>query len=270
MSKPFARLFELIEKKNVRPNKDELVTIRLENIVPNKYQPRTRFNKERIEELAQSISQHGLLQPITVRPIQEGFYEIIAGERRFRALKSLGFGETEVIVRYMTDDETAAVALIENIQREDLSPIEEAIAYEKLLSIKGITQKDLAENIGKSPSFIANKLRLLKLSDDVKEALMNFEITERHARALLPVSDESQKTIVGRVKKDGLNVRETEELVKKHKEMPGILDFSGDLVYMMNDLNHEVERLKEKGLEVESKTTEDDEMIEVVVRVMKR
>lgn len=269
MSKPFARLFELIEKKNGKPNKDELVTVRLENIVPNKYQPRKRFNEERIEELAQSISQHGLLQPITVRPIEEGFYEIIAGERRFRALASLGFGVTEVIVRYMTDDETAAVALIENIQREDLSPIEEAQAYEKLLSIKGITQKDLAENMGKSPSFIANKLRLLKLSDDVKEALMNFEITERHARALLPMPVEAQSKIVKTVKKDHLNVRDTEQLVNKYKDMPGVLDFSGDVNFMMNDLNREVERLKEQGLDVESVRREDDEMIEIVVRVRK-
>lgn len=270
MSKPFARLFELIEKKNVQPNKDELVTVRVENIVPNKYQPRTQFNQERIEELAKSISQHGLLQPITVRPIQEGFYEIIAGERRFRALQLLNFGETEVIVRYMTDDETAAVALIENIQREDLSPIEEAVAYEKLLSIKGITQKDLAESIGKSPSFIANKLRLLKLSDEVKSALMNFEITERHARAMLSVEEQSQGKIVAAVKKDQLNVRETEVLAKKYKEMPGVLDFSDDYIFMMNDLNHEIERLKDQGLDVESQTREDDEMVEVVVRVRKQ
>ena len=269
MSKPFSRLFELIEKKSTEPNKDELVRVRVDHIVPNKYQPRTQFSEARIEELATSISQHGLLQPITVRPIQEGFYEIIAGERRFRALHKLGFIETEVIVRYMSDDETAALALIENIQREDLSPIEEAQAYTKLLAIQGITQKDLAESIGKSPSFIANKLRLLKLSDDVKEALLNFEISERHARALLPIGDNSQKTIVGRVKKEKLNVRETEELVKKHKEMPGTLDFSDDVVFMMNDLNHEIEQLKHKGLDVESQTKETDDLIEVIVRVKK-
>lgn len=269
MNKPFSKLFELIEKNNDQPNKDELVSIRLEHIVPNRYQPRTEFNPLKIKELAKSIDKHGLLQPITVRPIEEDMYEIVAGERRYRAMRKLGFGETDAIVRYLTDDETAAVALIENIQREDLSPIEEAVAYERLLKIQGITQKNLAESMGKSQSFIANKLRLLKLGEDVKKALQNFEITERHARALIPLDEATQVDMVKHITRQSLNVKETEDLVDTRKNIRGELDFTHDVSYMMNDLFKEIGRIEEKGLRVETEEADCEGYKEVWIRVYK-
>ena len=144
-----------------------MAVVSTERIVPNRYQPRKVFDESKIKELAQSIKEHGLLQPIVVRPIEEGMYEIIAGERRFRAMKYNDLPETEVIIKPLNDKETAAVALIENIQRENLSAIEEAEAYKKLLDLEDITQHDLAVSMGKSQSFIANKLRLLKLSEPI-------------------------------------------------------------------------------------------------------
>jgi ParB family chromosome partitioning protein len=271
MKKPFSKLFNLIDKSSEdKPDTESLQKLPLENIVPNRYQPRTVFNHERIRELADSILEHGLLQPITVRPIEENMYEIIAGERRFRAMKLLHMEETDALIRYLTDQETAAVALIENIQRENLSSIEEARAYRKLLEMEDITQKDLAQNLGKSQSFIANKLRLLKLSDSVIEALGTGEITERHARSLLSLEDEEQGEVLGDIRDKKLTVKETEDVVKKRSEKDiKQINFNNDVSFVVNDITAQVEKLKDKGHSLAYASTDEDGYVEVSIKVYK-
>ncbi len=182
-------------------------------IVPNRFQPRKVFSPEAIQELAATISEHGLLQPIVVREYKPAHYEIIAGERRFRAMQSLHFEKAPAIVQKMSDEESAAMALIENLQREGLSPIEEAEAYTDLMKLNAMTQQDLAKQLGKSQSFVANKLRLLKLSDSVQAAIMNGEISERHGRELLKVDDYHQQLLLHEILANHLTVKETAQLV---------------------------------------------------------
>lgn len=152
---------------------EEIRKIPIDHIIPNRYQPRTVFDDEKIEELARTIHIHGVIQPIVVREYDEDKFEIIAGERRWRAMKKLEWGEVPAIIKNLSDSETASVALIENLQREELSPIEEAMAYGKLLEIHDLTQEALAQRLGKGQSTVANKLRLLKLPQEVQEALLN-------------------------------------------------------------------------------------------------
>lgn len=270
MKKPFSKLFNLIDKSNDVEDKDKLQQLPMENIVPNRYQPRTVFNRDKIRELADSIEEHGLLQPITVRPIEEDMYEIIAGERRFRAMKMLNFTRADAIVRYLTDNETAAVALIENIQRENLSSIEEARAYKKLLEMDDLTQKDLAQNLGKSQSFIANKLRLLKLSPSVIEALDKGTITERHARSMLSLNDESQSEVLEAIQKNNMTVKDTEDIVKQRSETKNKqINFNDEASFAVNDIFREVNKLKNKGHQVSYDTKEVSDYHELTIKIYK-
>ncbi|KYH28040.1 MULTISPECIES: nucleoid occlusion protein [Clostridium] len=185
-------------------------------IVPNAYQPRKYFNEETIEELAQSIRAYGIIQPISVRKLEEDKYEIIAGERRFRAAKKIGLQEVPVIIVDIDDKDSAAIALLENIQREDLNFLEEAQAYYNLIKEYNYTQEQLAEIIGKKQSTIANKLRILKLDEKITKMILENNLTERHARALLKLPTiELQEEVIKTVIKRGLNVRATEELINK-------------------------------------------------------
>ncbi|MQS90171.1 ParB/RepB/Spo0J family partition protein [Lactobacillus salsicarnum] len=188
----------------------------LDRIIPNRYQPRTEFDERSITELSQTISEHGLLQPMVVRSFQDGKYEIIAGERRYRALKKLNWTKVPVIVKELDDEETASMALIENVQREDLNPIEEARAYRKVLDSEKITQLELASRISKSQSYVANKLRLLSLDKKVIEALANDKISVRHGRELLRLKDEkAQEKALTSILDGSLNVKQTKDLVDK-------------------------------------------------------
>ena len=192
MKSPFSRFFGSSEKQRqeeqeeiVSPThsrSEEVVNVPIGNIVPNKYQPRTVFDDEKIEELARTIHTHGVIQPIVIRQMDDEKYEIIAGERRFRAMTKLEWSEVPAIIRNLSDKETASIALIENLQREELTAIEEAVAYQKLLKLHELTQEALAQRLGKGQSTVANKLRLLKLPEEVQEAIMKKEISERHAR----------------------------------------------------------------------------------------
>lgn len=163
---------------------DEVKHIPVNNIIPSPYQPRTVFDDERIDELCQTIRTHGVIQPIVVR-VRNNTFELIAGERRLRAVKKLGMDTIPAIIREFNDSQAASIALIENLQREGLTAIEEASAYQQLMEMHHLTQESLAQRLGKSQSTIANKIRLLNLSEPVKQALMDRSITERHARALL-------------------------------------------------------------------------------------
>ncbi len=176
-----------VEKKEDLKN---ITYVKIENIRPNPYQPRKQFNKISLEELCESIKQYGVIQPINVRKISANMYELVAGERRLRAATMAGLKEIPAIVVDINDNDSAVMALIENLQREDLSYMEEAEGYNNLINEHGFTQEELAAKIGKSQSTIANKIRLLKLPPLVKKILADNNLTERHARALLKLHDE--------------------------------------------------------------------------------
>lgn len=196
-------------------NKNKVVDIKFDQIIPNRYQPRKVFNQDEIRELAHTIDEHGLLQPIVLREYEPAKYEIIAGERRYRAMKMLGWETTPAILRKMTDEESASLALIENLQRAQLSSVEEAQAYRQLMDLNHLTQAALAKGMGKSQSFVANKLRLLKLITPVQTAILDHRISERHGRALLDLDEKQQRTMLMRIVNERLTVRQTEDEVAK-------------------------------------------------------
>ena len=216
--KPFSKLYDLTQRaeKVGISDDDVLREIRIEKIVPNKYQPRREFTEDKIKELAESIKQNGLLQSITVRDMGNGFYELIAGERRLRALKYLEYPTTKAIVKELTNEQMATLALIENIQREELTPIEEAYAYQELLSINNLTQDELAKSLGKTQATVANKLRLLKLCSKVVDAINSKRITERHGRAMVKLDPSAQEKILNQILMQSLNVSQTEERIETY------------------------------------------------------
>ena len=208
-------LFGLGKHQAASETKNQVVEIPVAAIVPNQYQPRKVFDQTEIQELAQTISEHGLLQPIVVREFRPGEYEIIAGERRFRAVKLLEWEKIPAIVEKMSDAESASLALIENLQRAQLSPVEEAQAYKQLMEFNNLPQAALAKGMGKSQSFVANKLRLLKLIKPVQNAILDGRITERHGRALLGLDEDQQRTLLMEIVNQHWNVRETEDAVAR-------------------------------------------------------
>ena len=193
----------------------QVIELNIDDVLPNRFQPRIKFNEEAINELSKSIKEHGVIQPIVVRPIGDKF-EIIAGERRYKASRMAGKTTIPAIITDLNDKDSAEVALIENVQRENLTPIEEAISYKKILDMGYITQDALAGKLGKTQSTVANKLRLLNLEDDVQEALLNEKISERHARSLLKLSDKNQqKQMLNRIINERLTVRRADEEIDK-------------------------------------------------------
>ena len=187
--------------------------IELSKIKPNSYQPRHEFSEESIRELATTLDKDGLLQPIIVREKGDE-YEIVAGERRLRAAKHLAWEKIPAIVNNMDDSQAASLALIENLQREDLNPIDEAQAYNNLMKLNNLTQTTLAQNIGKSQSYVANKLRLLKLTPKVQSYLASGEISPRHGRCLVGLSEKDQSRVLDEILAHNLNVSDTEKIVK--------------------------------------------------------
>lgn len=204
-----------IGKDHSGDTKNKVVEIKVDQIIPNRYQPRKVFNQDAIRELAQTIDEHGLLQPIVVREYESAKYEIIAGERRYRAVKLLNWDTVPAIIEKMSDKETASLALIENLQRSQLSSIEEAQAYRQLMDLNHLTQATLAKGMGKSQSFVANKLRLLKLIKPVQTAILDHRISERHGRAMLDLDEKQQREMLMRVVNERLTVRQTEDEVAK-------------------------------------------------------
>ena len=193
-------------------NSETLVKITM--VEPNREQPRKNFDEDALLELAESIKQFGLLQPILVQD-RKTYYEIIAGERRWRAAKMAGLKEVPVIIRNLTDQEIVEISLIENIQREDLNPIEEALAYKRLLTEFNLKQDEVAERVSKSRTAVTNSMRLLKLCDEVQQMIINDMISTGHARALIPIEDsEQQYTIAQKIFDEKLSVRDVEKLVK--------------------------------------------------------
>lgn len=279
----FSKLFGKSSQQQDEVNySDQVVQIKVEDIVPNRYQPRTIFDDSKIEELAKTIRTHGIIQPIVVRKIEDGQgYELIAGERRWRAVQSLGWENIPAIIKNMTDTETASVALIENLQREGLTVIEEALAYDQLLHIHGLTQEALAQRLGKSQSTIANKLRLLKLPKVVQQALLNKEITERHARALISLKDpEKQEQLLQIILENKLNVKQTEEYVdkllypnedeQKKKRKPKLRGISKDIRIALNTIRQSVNMVQETGMKVQTEENDSEDFYEITIKIPKK
>ncbi|KRM92154.1 nucleoid occlusion protein [Liquorilactobacillus cacaonum] len=241
--------------------------IELSQIVPNRFQPRKVFEEEKIVELANTIRDHGLLQPIIVREYQENEFEIIAGERRFRAVSLLKWNKIPAIVKDMNNTEAASLAVIENLQREGLTAIEEAKAYHELMELNKLTQTELAKALGKSQSFVANKLRLLKLAPYVQRVIMQRKVLERHGRSVLSLEDEKQIEVIKQVIAKQLTVKETEALVlkelekkeqpvKQTKKKPQRNKALHDTRIALNTIKRSIKLIKENGMKV--KTHEEE------------
>ena len=272
--KPFSKLYDLTQRaeKVGISDDDVLREIRIEKIVPNKYQPRREFTEDKIIELAESIKQNGLLQSITVRDMGNGFYELIAGERRLRALKYLEYPTTKAIVKELTNEQMATLALIENIQREELTPIEEAYAYQELLSINNLTQDELAKSLGKTQATVANKLRLLKLCSKVVVAINSKRITERHGRAMVKLDPSAQEKILNQILTQSLNVSQTEERIETYLRIKNDAKNNDstqpnyDAKKILARLTKDIAKLEEK-YGVSLNTEEEEGMESLVVKV---
>lgn len=247
--------------------------IDIEKIKANENQPRTIFDDEKISELATSIKENGLIQPLIVRKYNRN-YQIIAGERRYRACKLAGLKTVPCIIKDIDDKQMDTYAIIENIQREDLTPIEEANAYKTLIDTYGMSQTELANKVGKKQSTIANKLRLLKLSDEVKDALKSKQITERHARAMLSLQPEKQEEVLHEVIDKSLNVKQTETLINKppkikKKNKGTVKAVSRNFKIAINTINQATDLILKSGVEVTSETEENDDEYVIILRVKK-
>lgn len=254
--------------------------INVREIEPNPFQPRKFFSAEQLGELAESIKNYGLLQPVLVRKSGEN-YQLISGERRLRAAMLAGLEKIPAIVRELTDREAAEMALVENLAREDLNYFEEAEGYLRLIKEFSLTQEEIARRMGKSQPTIANKLRLLTLSADVRMAIDPAKITERHARSLLRLKNEDkQLEVLAKIYKDGLNVRQTdnyieqlllidEQIKQKNRHMRMNKAFR-DMKIFLNTINSVVEEIRLAGLNAEMKETDYEEYMEVVITLPKK
>ena len=275
---PAAKGDELPEQEITRT---EIVSIPLSQIMPNPFQPRKTFSAEGLQELCASIREFGVIQPLIVRKTDSG-YELIAGERRLRASGLAGRDDVPCVLRDASDKEMAEIALIENLQREDLHYFEEAQGYEKLLLQFNLTQEVLAERVGKNQSTIANKLRLLKLPPEMREYIFEAKLTERHARALLKVEDaERQWQLLKFVAENKLNVREAESLIEaqfqnepvseqKVVRRPQMLKIVKDVRIFINTVGELVKQMKKTGLDVRLTQEQDDEFVTITMVVPKR
>lgn len=263
--------------KSIQP---EVKYIPIGSIKPNPYQPRKDFNKKSLEELSQSIKAFGLIQPISVRKLQNENYELIAGERRLRASELARLERIPAIIVEYRDKDSAMLALIENLQREDLNFVEEAEGYHNLIDDHGFTQQELAEKIGKSQSTIANKLRILKLSEDIKKDLIEFNLTERHGRALLKLPDDDlRREVLNKVIKNELNVSKTEELVKDIlddltneeviEQKQNIKGMISTRIYL-NTIKKAYKAIKESGIAAKYLEKDKGEYVEISIQIPKK
>jgi len=265
--------------------------IRIDSIRPNPYQPRKQFNISSLEELCESIKQYGVIQPINVRKISNSTYELVAGERRLRAATMAKLEEIPAIVVNIDDNDSAVIALIENLQREDLNYMEEAEGYNNLIKDHGFTQDELAQKIGKSQSTIANKIRLLKLGPLVKKILKDNNLTERHARALLKLHDEQmQMKVLKLVCEKGMNVKKTEELVdraiEKYASRSNNINTGSnnerdavhekkftkairDIRIFVNTIKQAIDLMKKSGVNAKAAQLDRGEYMEFIIRIPK-
>ena len=267
---------ETLKTDNLQKTTDvQVLQIPLSKIVPNPYQPRKEFESEALSELADSIRQYGVLQPLLVAPGEGDTYILIAGERRMRASTMAGLGTVPVIVSDYTSQQIAEIALIENLQRKDLHYLEEAEGYEKLVNTFHLTQESMAIRVGKKQSTIANKLRLLRLPISVRKKLHDSDLTERHARVLLKLENEDlQKAVLQKVLKGHLNVRQTEALVEKALKEAGKLNqkkprfvIVNDVRIYLNSIKEVVEAVKASGIPSSMEQEMDGNDVVVTLRI---
>lgn len=288
MKSPFSRFFGSSEKQGqddivetTQNHLEEVVNVAIEKIVPNRYQPRTVFDDAKIEELARTIHTHGVIQPIVIRKMDDEKYEIIAGERRFRAMTKLKWTEVPAIIRNLSDKETASIALIENLQREELTAIEEAVAYQKLLKLHELTQEALAQRLGKGQSTVANKLRLLKLPDEVQESIMKKQLSERHARALMQIKEkEAQIKLMNMSIEYHWNVKQLEDKVeeilnpptKDEKKLvkPKRKAVSKDVRIALNTIKQSLSMVTKSGINIKTEEEDTEEFYQITVRIPKK
>lgn len=252
--------------------------IPIEKIRPNPYQPRRNFEKIQLDELANSIREYGVMQPISLRYINGTSYELVTGERRLRASKLIGLETIPAIIIDITDRDSAVIALIENVQRQNLNYLEEAEGYQNIMYDYGITQEELAKKLGKNQSTIANKLRILRLSDEMKTILMENDLSERHARTLLKIPDEKiQKEVVEKIIFQNLNVKKSEELVEQTvqkildnnlpKEEQKIKRFINDIRLFTNTIKQAVDIMNKSGVEAKYLMEEKDHFYEIKINI---
>ncbi len=271
MKNPLNRIFGSNQEKN-----EEIQMIAVEKIKPNPYQPRQAFGEEEINELAASIEENGLLQPLLLRPFQKG-YQIIAGERRLRALQKLEQEKAPCLIKSVSEQEMAQLALVENLQREDLHFLEEAMGYQRMLDSFNMTQEELADKIGRSQSAIANRLRLLKLPPALREKIIKAGLTERHARPLLKLkSPELQEQILQEVIRYKFSVGQTEKLIERtlaerKKGTNGLVVkvFDGTRLYV-NTIRQTVKEMQNWGLDIEFEEREAEDSISFYITMSKR
>jgi ParB family transcriptional regulator, chromosome partitioning protein len=249
----------------------EILNIEVNRIRPNRYQPRLEFDQQALQELANSIKENGLIQPVTVREYNDS-YEIIAGERRFRACQLAGFTTIPCYIMTPTDEQAAQMALVENVQRENLTAIEEARAYVQIMRQASLTQEEVAKKIGKTQSTVANKIRLLNLPEEIREGILQRQITERHARALLSLSGEKQIEAYHNIVDRQYNVRQAEGYIeelrddKPKKKKQSTKGFTRNVQIGINSVNQCVQLIKKTGIDV---TTEMDETLTDVRIIVK-
>ena len=255
---------------------NRVLLLPIEAIIPNPNQPRQVFDEEKINELAQSIAQYGLLQPITVQQIDKNLYELIAGERRLMACRQLKMLEIPAIVVSMKREDSAALALIENIQRCALNYFEEALAIEKLMHLLGLTQQQIAVRLGKTQSTVANKLRLLKYPERLRALIMECNLTERHARALLPLLEhERLEQVITQIKEKDWTVSQTELYVsqllaeKKPKRVMELYIVK-DLQVFMDTVSQATDLMKLAGIKATTNMKEDEDELVYTIRIKKK
>lgn len=249
----------------------QVITVKIGEIDVNPNQPRKYFDKAELESLAISIKENGLLQPLTVRKKSDGRYELIAGERRLRACIFAGIHEVRVIIEDRNEEESSVLAIIENIQRCDLNCIEEAVAMQRLMDHYGYTQEELARKLGKAQSTIANKIRLLKLSDKLLGKALEHGLCERQIRALIRLPEEQREKAEEHIYKYGLNVSETEKyidklLAKKKKVDKPKWTFTAKRLYI-NNINRTLEIMKKSGIDFISEKHEENGYLEYIIRI---
>ena len=247
---------------------NEVIKIKLTKIVPNRSQPRLDFYDDSIRGLAESIRANGLLQPVTVRKVN-GKHELIAGERRYRACLLNGYDVIDAIVLEKSDDESANLALVENLQRESLNAIEQAMAMQKIMAMEKITQQELAERLGYKQSTVANKLRLLKLPDYIKNAISHGIVTERHARALLNVEDERLEEVYNTIVNRKYNVSKTEEYINELSASHKRKGVSGSLKIGINTIKEAYDLCRKSGIDADFQMTEYNDDVKIVIKMKK-
>lgn len=262
-----------------KPSEDTMIhQIEVSKIVPNPNQPRKEFADEAILKLADSIRQYGIIQPLTVRQTGDG-YELISGERRLRASKELGMETVPCVIMNVNEMKSAEMSIIENLLREDLNIFEQAHAIETLIDTYDLTQEQIAKKLSNSQSFIANKLRLLRLGDEEREKILKNNLTERHARALLRIYDtDTRRKVLDRIIEEGLNVTRSEELIEKiivsskiearDNNIPSVKTFK-DVKSFYLAIDRAIDSVKNSGINIKSRRIENDEFTELTILIPK-